>query len=563
MVGDMQKKLPSSRRLLLAVALVACSISGRSASAAPAWYGANGGFVANTNNPAVAAAQPTMPDFFQHEYWAPVIKNGTNPNNRFNNVSSNGWETQNVVANNIGFGWCGFTSFTDMFYDVASQGYTFQNLADPTPAGGGWFAATYGPANNITATSSNITKVAKFFATNGQGGPQTTLQTFLNQNVNNNPANNGMARMISQTYQVNQFTGNVMYYSYAAGGYVSTNSGVVRFTNTQLKSGADLAYQLFASQQVSQQNQLWWSGHVVAVSGINTANNTVFVADPDSNPNPNPPPVAPGPGFTWPFPGTIPPGLATAPGAPLPVPAAPNAAVAASFNSNYDDYQFNKSVVSSVQAPQFTNTVLSSIYKIGPSAVKNINVAPRVKPNAIAAAVGTVTPAAAPTEDETDITLQIPSDFNPIDEIIIEPSAPVVAPSSDPTADSLTDDSDPSSTWTDIEDTTDPFGNALTDDAIQYDLSSLDPLEPGQTADVDLATTADFSTEGYDILLHFQGDPSDEWLPEMIAGTDFDPSPIPLDDAEVPEPASLSLLILGGFALGTRRRNRLHPKTSR
>jgi len=554
----MQKKLPSSRRLLLAAALVACSISGRSASAAPAWYGANGGFVANTNNPAVAAAQPTVPDFFQHEYWSPVIKNGTNPNNRFNNVSSNGWETQNVVANNIGFGWCGFTSFTDLFYDVASQGYTFQNLADPTPAGAGWFAATYGPANNITATSSNITKVAKFFATNGQGGPQTTLQTFLNQNVNNNPANNGMAKLISQTYQVNQFTGNVMYYSYSAGGYVSTNSGVARFTNTQLKSGADLAYQLYASQQVSQQNQLWWSGHVVAVSGINTANNTVFVADPDSNPNPNPPPPAVGPGGSWPFPGTIPAGVATLPGAALPVPAAPNPAVAASYNANYDDFQFNKSVVSSGQAPQFTNTVLGSIYKIGPSAVKNINVAPRVKPNAIAAAVGTVKPADDPTEDETDITLQIPSDFDPVDQVIIEPSTPIVAPSSDPTADSLTDDSDPSSTWTDVEDTTDPFGNALNDDAIEYDMSGLDPLEPGQTADVDLATTADFSTDGYDILLHFQGDPADEWLPEMIAGSDFDPSPIPADDTDVPEPATLSLLLVGGCALLTRRRGRAY-----
>ena len=55
---------------------------------------------------------------------------------------------------------------------------------------------------------------------------------------------------------------------------------------------------------------------------------------------------------------------------------------------------------------------------------------------------------------------------------------------------------------------------------------------------------------------------ADEWLPEMIAGSDFDPSPIPADDTDVPEPATLSLLLVGGCALLTRRRGRAYPKAS-
>jgi hypothetical protein len=91
--------------------------------ALPPWYTANvGGFIgyipavpANGNNPAVPAVLPTVPDFYQHQDWAPQLGTGT---------SLNGWESRNLQPGGLAKGWCGLTAYADVFYDLTARGYT-------------------------------------------------------------------------------------------------------------------------------------------------------------------------------------------------------------------------------------------------------------------------------------------------------------------------------------------------------------------------------------------------------------------------------------------------------
>lgn len=527
--------------------------SAPAALAAPAWYGANGGFVAN--GPKDANGNPTLsvPDFFQHQYWNPV------GNQTIGYTSSNGWETPNVKAGSPGMGWCAFTSYDDLFYDLATQGYSFSGLTDPTPANA-WYAATYGPAPTaqapVTATSSNISAVAAFFQNNVKKGNSTPMQAFLDANVNNNPNNNKMPKLLSNVDSVNA-NGNMQYFNYATDQPATTSGSIFDFTNMSLKAGWDLSYELLDAPPVRQANKLWWLNHFVAVAGISTqkGNNTVFIADPDSNPNPNPPPPVLSAPSNFPSPGTIPAGLPTAPTDPLPVPTNPDPTKPATYNANYDDFQFTKSAVTSTQAPQFNNTTVAGVFNIFPSAVKTIKVAVKAKPTSVSSTSAQFTSADAGDEDETDITLQIPSAYNPVDGILIEPSTLAVNPASDPGSASLIDDSDTASVWSNQEDAQDPFGNsdAAQDVGIEYDLSSGNPLEPGETADIDLETDGDFSSLGYDILFHFQGDPSDAWLPEMMGGSEYDPSDYPSDDL-VPEPVAIAPLAFVALTVSLGRR---------
>jgi hypothetical protein len=427
------------------------------------------------------------------------------------------------------------------------------------------------------STKSNIGIVANYFAKNTPPSPgglpqgqSTSLQSFLNANVNTNPANNGMPVLLSQIYPINNSTGLMSYWSYSAGKLVQAgdvnSASIFNATNLMLSAGSDLMYQLYATPATIKANGLWWAGHAVAVAGININQNptkpggsiypggTVYIADPDSNPTyvAGAPPTVNAPNVsapsTWPKTNGFPaPAQITPANASLPVPANPMFNAAASYSNYYDDFNFTKTpYVTSNAAASFNNTYVADIYRIGPSVVKNISVKKR------GPSVGPVTPDA--NEDESDITVQVPTDAGPVDGVLIEPSMPVTDPSTDPTADTLVDDTNNTDTWTDVEDTTDPFGNALTDDAIEYDLSSGNPLEPGDIADIDIATEGDFSSVGYDVLLHFQGDDSDQWLPEQIAGSEYDPSDDPAGDT-VPEPGMLMpVLLLGGLTAMTRRR---------
>jgi hypothetical protein len=113
---------------------------------------------------------------------------------------------------------------------------------------------------------------------------------------------------------------------------------------------------------------------------------------------------------------------------------------------------------------------------------------------------------------------------------------------------------DPNSQWMESMGASDPFGNALGNGGILYDLmSGADPLFSGEDAMLNIGTMADFASEGYSVLFHFQGDPADFWLPEMVGGSDFNPSDV-LADQAVPEPSAWLLAIIGGFGLLVRRR---------
>ncbi len=333
-----------------------------SAMGAPAWYGATGGFIANTNNPAVAAAAPTIPDLYQHQNWVPRAVGIVNGQTVYAPISNNGWESSTLAAGGSPSGWCGYTSYSDIFYDLQSQGYVFTNLANGT--NGNWFTANYGAAG--TPLNSNVAKVANYFARGG------TMQGFLNAYTNytaSTDANgNKLNKLGSQNFTVNPATGKPLYYSFSAGGYVSVNNSVFNFTNNMLRRGEDVSYILTYGTNTPVNNpstqNFWWANHVVAVSGISTATNSVYVADPDSNGGPGPANegwIRNNPNF----PGA----LASVAGAPLPVPALNSfdSANATDFNSNYDRFQFNSGrfggynnvqVVTSPDAPQFDPPVV-------------------------------------------------------------------------------------------------------------------------------------------------------------------------------------------------------------
>ena len=207
-----------------------------------------------------------------------------------------------------------------------------------------------------------------------------------------------------------------------------------------------------------------------------------------------------------------------------------------------------KNSVTSTDAPQYTGTVLSTVGYVMPNPITAL----------IKTIKNTVNKLSPPTDEETEFHLDLPTGTDPVDKIIIEPSSQSVDPTLEPSFDSLTVPSDSNSTWSDHEDAADPFGNTLTDEAIEYDLSGADPLAAGENATLDIGTAADFSTSGYDILLHFAGDPSTEWLPEQFGGSDFDPSDTMTDQSVIPtpEPTSLTLLTLGTLTLATRKKPR-------
>jgi hypothetical protein len=562
------------------------------AQAPPAWYTANvGGFVgyvpANGGNPAVA---PTIPDFYQHQDWAPQGNPVT---------SSNAWESNPLGAGGNPSGWCGFTAFADVFYDLTARGYgnlfSINPVTLPNTNGNPntWFTAMYGPTVNPPAPGpavrvgntettagvqqSDIYQLAR--AGVGVGNIPVSVQNYLNNTANMNRPR-GLPALRSETYPVSP-NGQMQYWSFPQRRFLpmaGANSSVFGFTNTQLRQGTDVIYELLppnppgippGSVLPGIQNP-WWPDHALAVTGINLANNNVqnqmvYVADPDSNRG------ATGAGsIAWtPNNFAAPGNIASLPADGLPVPATPafNNNGAGAYTTYYDGLSvsapnlaagFHPARITSTDAPQFNNDVMNTVSVIGANVVNGYRAQARNRPSVSTPQSGSANPAVSlPQEYETDITLQIPSDMGAVDGVIIEPSMPVVAPSSDPTADSLIDDNNSASLWTDTEDSQDPFGNDLGGNAMEYDLSSGNPLEPGEQAEVDIATMGDFGSLGYDVLLHFQGDPAGDWVPEQVAGSDYDPSDVfAAEDVVVPEPTALSLLTVFGLALAGRRRFR-------
>ncbi len=406
-----------------------------------------------------------------------------------------------------------------------------------------------------------------------------SVQAYLNKYVNNNAANNGQQALLANTWNVDG-NGNVDYLGLQNGNPViykmlgispvTFTRGVMAICNGQEVIGINQGSNNgLTPAQVGNVQGLWWAKkvapataagltaafddgnfHTLAVSGIDVAGSELYLADPDSNPNNSATGGATANGG-WPFNNTNFPGnnatynLKTSPSADLPVPANPAIGIPnkATWNQLYTDFSFTPngtfdSITSNV-SPQYNSCGLQNLQTIIKNPFKQV------------AAAG-----AGAGKEETALAVALPSDTaDPIDKLLIEPSQLALNPSTNAGLDSFVDPSEPTSTWTVAEDATDPFGNSISDEGIEYDLAGGTGLEPGQTATLDIGTDAEFANEGYDVLVHYApdaDDPTGFWMPVVEAGTELDPSAIS-EDQDVPEPGTLSLLALGGFALLRRR----------
>ena len=92
------------------------------------------------------------------------------------------------------------------------------------------------------------------------------------------------------------------------------------------------------------------------------------------------------------------------------------------------------------------------------------------------------------------------------------------------------------------------FGGAL-----YMPTSSAADLMPGQFGNAMLATMGDFSLSGWEVLLHYKGDPTGLWDPQVF-GQQQDPETVQTD-ASVPEPAVSALLMIGSIVSCRRRRH--------
>jgi hypothetical protein len=480
--------------------------------------------------PGAGGFNPNLPDFYQHQDYISGLNFAGGAN------GANGWEP-------LG-GWCEYTAYSDALYDLTTRGYKGLFAVDPTA--NPWQTSLYGP--NTTAAGVQASDIYKLVGAMGTVG--NNWQAFLNLTTNQNLG--GLPPLLSNSFPTGA-NGNVYYYN-AFGQLTNSGQSVYTFTNTVVRNtNAEVLYRLRSGTANLAPNangqSVWWGGngggsfHYVALAGISVANGNVSIADPDTNMGSGP--TAAG----WPhgqnalnigFPFSSP------AGSPLPV-----QANAAPLTQDFADFTFTGRSVTSVAAPQYNGTYVQSVNTISPLVVRRANARGVVRPGP----AGGIAPAGGQMDEETDITIDIPSDSNPVDQVFVEPSSQTVDPTVAPSEFSLVDDTNSSDTWSDTEMTTDPFGNTIADDGIDYDLTSGNPLEPGDMADLDIGTAADFSGTGYDVFLHYAGDPSDEWVPEEIGGTNFDPE----DTASVqtvPEPASIGLLLLGCAVAAGRCRQR-------
>ena len=441
-----------------------------------------------------------------------------------------------------------WTSYADVFYDFTQRGYTNLYTAGGTaPTSANWLTAMYGSSSGSAATSAQVTASNINRLVTSMTGD---VQTYLDSTANTAAAVTGgsLGRLVSASYPI---SGGTASYMPPTGGTATMNLGVASLTNYLIKDlNGDVLYRLnpgtttaqFASSSGTDANRAqgrWWAAfHYVAVAGIQLSstldNSTVLVADPDTNKGSGT--AASG----WPLgtsAGSFP--FSNGAGDPLPV-----VANASPLSNNFARFTFSiaggAATVASTDSPQYSGTVVQRVEAVYPAAVAKSK---------------TSSSLITPTDTKTDLTLVLPLGSSPVDKVLIEPSALTDSGGTFASDFSFMDDSDPTAAWVPMRDTADPFGNPLSDGAAEYDLTSGSAFQAGETADLNLGTAAGFTASGYDVLLHFQGDPSNVWLPEMIAGATFDPSDTAAvqTDLVAPEPSSTALLAAGVLTAGALR----------
>jgi hypothetical protein len=428
-------------------------------------------------------------------------------------------------------------------------------------------------ATNASVVASDIYSVVKNLSFGD-------VQGYLDANVNNKPANNGKAALWSGTWTVDG-NGNVDYLGLAGGNPViyrmagispvafsravmalCDGQELVRINQGNLNAPGQAAPNYAANTPNGQ--GLWWAAktaaaagggnyHMLAVAGINVAGNQLYVADPDTNPStPAGPTGVAQTNGGWPgdnanYPGNAPFNLKTSPGASLPVPAAPAVgnANAATWNQFYTDFSFagngTFTAITSGQSAQYNGCGLQNIQTIMKNPFKIIGGVP-----------------AGAGKEKTTVSVTLPTDAAvSVDHVFIEPSQVALDPGVNPGLDIFSDPSEPGSTWGISNLNSDPFGNALADGGIDYSLSAGTGLLPGETATIDIGTTAEFANEGYSVLMHYAPNadfPNGFWMPYMEDGTQLDASASISAAQQVPEPSTLGLVVIGAIALAGRRR---------
>lgn len=458
------------------VAFVVGWISASPASAdPPAWF----------DNATQSGVAPNIPDFYQHQYL---------PGNA-GGVA--GWE--------VGGGWCRPTAMVDGLYQLKVGGYN-NLLPDPI-------------TNNNTWQQAACTSIAALRNVQGQGVNQFLTSAGYGQNRGVGP---GKGLVFSQ-YYVNQTSGAVTYVS-ASGRRQAIPGTAFDLYSKALLQGQDVMVRIADTQNYGA-NRIplhWWAGpniyggnyHYLTGAGIDIPNDTMFLADPDSNK-----------GNTdnnagWNGKGTDANVAARRFAAADPLPIAANAGQRPQY---YASLQFDPANGFKVaaQGDHYAGATISMIETISP-----MRAARRARTRLLASAGRT-----PDVQNQIDLMSGI---TDPVDKIELFPVSTV-----DPAAaDSL---SDPTSTWhetTIAPNGTDALGDVQPNGGFEFDLTTGAGLTPGQDDVATVQTLADFSA--FDVLLHDAT--TNAWLVQPIGGPEDD-----FGDQQVPEP---SALMLAACALG-------------
>jgi hypothetical protein len=495
------------------VLFVSVAVSAISSAALPGWYDAVVG----------KGIKPDLPDLYQHEFLtglpavAPIPKKP-------------GWE--------VGGGWCRPTAMVDGLYSLQEAGY-----AGLLPAG-----------SNVAATWLDKTGDGISNLRNVQG---TGIQGYLANKGHGLNAGVGPGKgLVLNQFYVNPFNGVTSYVS-ATGGLrpltVKNGPNTVRpetafeVYQAAMFQDQDVMVRIGDVQNYAPANRLplhWWAGpqplggnyHYLNGAGIDTTNNTMFLADPDSNKGSADANAGWGPNFN------ADPNVAArryAAADPIPIPA--RGVNASDMPINFGNYYSSVSVAGNgyVFAPQgnrYSGAFIQAIEAIGPlRAFKRFAVPGLAKIQAPGAAKG-LSPASSPVGEQIDIDSNI-SDL--IDKVEIFPtSSPVTG-----FADTFTDDD----SWLESDiapNAADPFGDPRAFGGFEFDVvqnpdADPDGLELGEMATANIETAADFTA--FDIMMHDAV--TDTWSVQAIGANED------LATDQVPEPATMSLLALGSALL--------------
>jgi hypothetical protein len=408
------------------------------------------------------------------------------------NGPSTGWEQGKDRG-----GWCYPTAYADVFYDLTKLGYTkllSPSITDPAK----WFDTAYNPAN---VANSDISKVAGALLGHD---PQDYLD------ANGHKATDPTAPLLSNFFKVK-----------ADGTVTGTTESVFNFVNEKVKAGDDFLLNLLKGT-----TNPWWASsfHWLAGAGLDVKNSTVFVADPDSNKG------SAAANAGWPNAATFPGALKSQAGDPIPIPPpnTPKIGTPASYNTYYAGLTLDdkNKVTGDAADARYTGTVVNYVSTISAPKGKLASVTP-VSGQGIETAVAVISGASA------------------VDKVFIAPTSQVV------NFNDLFSFTLAGTTWSTTLKSQDPFQNSLSFGGVEYDLTSLGSgLTPGETALATLGTMSDFSTSGYEIFLHFTGDPSTLWDPEVIGPGARGPADIEtIQPSPVPEPPTFVLAVTGA-ALG-------------